>query len=226
MVAEVWRCLQQHNGHEGPLDLDVALAAVDRQIGGLLEEDDRRGLRSLEERLRRLAARCDVGGATFEEVAKLWINEAAPQTRSEPVTDQTKRYLNTRLLPRWGSTPIRQITAPDIVALRDDICAEIYRRHALRFRRAHGARYVDPRGRSFLGASLRLSQSSGRPGEDPLLGSLGFLSLVQAARKGYVSFPTAETASVEVEAAELALLLEGIDLTAARRRPRWQPRKT
>jgi transposase len=31
---------------------------------------------------------------------------------------------------------------------------------------------------------------------------------------------------VEVEAAELALMLEGIDLRGARRRPRWAPRKS
>ena len=29
-----------------------------------------------------------------------------------------------------------------------------------------------------------------------------------------------------IEAAELALILEGIDLAGARRRPRWEPRKT
>jgi len=29
-----------------------------------------------------------------------------------------------------------------------------------------------------------------------------------------------------IEAAELALILEGIDLSGARRRPRWEPRKT
>lgn len=32
-----------------------------------------------------------------------------------------------------------------------------------------------------------------------------------------------EQASVEMEAAELALILEGIDLRGARRRPRWVP---
>lgn len=29
-----------------------------------------------------------------------------------------------------------------------------------------------------------------------------------------------------IESAELALIIEGIDLTGARRRPRWEPRKT
>ena len=36
----------------------------------------------------------------------------------------------------------------------------------------------------------------------------------------------AEGESVEVEAAELALLLEGIDLRGARRRPRWRRKIT
>jgi len=32
-------------------------------------------------------------------------------------------------------------------------------------------------------------------------------------------------APVRIEAAELALIIEGIDLAGARRRPRWQPRR-
>jgi transposase len=35
--------------------------------------------------------------------------------------------------------------------------------------------------------------------------------------------PGAGATHVEVEAAELALMLEGIDLSGAHRRPRWQP---
>lgn len=41
-------------------------------------------------------------------------------------------------------------------------------------------------------------------------------------------FQTAEDANVDVrtiEAAELSLILEGIDLEGARRRPRWEPRR-
>lgn len=41
--------------------------------------------------------------------------------------------------------------------------------------------------------------------------------------KGRFTFPTAVGRTMEVEAAELALLLEGIDLRGARRRPRWTP---
>jgi transposase len=36
----------------------------------------------------------------------------------------------------------------------------------------------------------------------------------------------ADTERIEIEAAELALLLEGIDLAHAKRRPRFTPRKT
>lgn len=35
--------------------------------------------------------------------------------------------------------------------------------------------------------------------------------------------PVAGARHIELEATELALLLEGIDLTGARRRPRWEP---
>jgi transposase len=35
-----------------------------------------------------------------------------------------------------------------------------------------------------------------------------------------------QLAAIAMEAAELALIIEGIDLAGARRRPRWEPRKT
>ena len=54
----------------------------------------------------------------------------------------------------------------------------------------------------------------------------GFCLWYKRLEKGTFHFPSAEAASVEVEAAELALLLEGIDLGTARRRPRWQPKGT
>lgn len=41
--------------------------------------------------------------------------------------------------------------------------------------------------------------------------------------KGRFTFPTAAGRTMEVEAAELALLLEGIDLRGAKRRLRWTP---
>ncbi len=37
--------------------------------------------------------------------------------------------------------------------------------------------------------------------------------------------PTADTQTIEVEAAELALMLEGIDLSGAKRRKRWLPQE-
>lgn len=46
--------------------------------------------------------------------------------------------------------------------------------------------------------------------------------------RGRFRFQTEGTDNVDVrtiEAAELALILEGIDLEGARRRPRWQPRR-
>ena len=50
----------------------------------------------------------------------------------------------------------------------------------------------------------------------------GFCLWYKRLEKGTFCFPSASKASVEVEAAELMLLLEGIDLRGARRRPRWQ----
>jgi transposase len=49
----------------------------------------------------------------------------------------------------------------------------------------------------------------------------GFCLWYKRLEKGTFHFPEAVGESVEVEAAELALLLEGIDLRGARRRPRW-----
>jgi len=49
----------------------------------------------------------------------------------------------------------------------------------------------------------------------------GFCLWYKRLEKGTFHFPESSAESAEVEAAELALLLEGIDLSGARRRPRW-----
>jgi len=51
----------------------------------------------------------------------------------------------------------------------------------------------------------------------------GFVLWYKRLEKGVFRFPPAEAGSVEVEAAELMLLLEGIDLAGSRRRERWVP---
>jgi transposase len=43
--------------------------------------------------------------------------------------------------------------------------------------------------------------------------------------RGRFTFPTVDGPEVEVEAAELSLLLEGIDLAGAKRRPRFTPQR-
>jgi len=54
----------------------------------------------------------------------------------------------------------------------------------------------------------------------------GFVLITKRLEKGCFHLPTeipAGATQVTVDAAELALLLEGIDLRGARRRPRWEP---
>ena len=51
----------------------------------------------------------------------------------------------------------------------------------------------------------------------------GFVLWYKRLEKGVFRFPSAEAGSVEVEAAELMLLLEGIELAGSRRRERWVP---
>ncbi len=52
----------------------------------------------------------------------------------------------------------------------------------------------------------------------------GWCLFCKRLERGRFRFPLIDGArAVEMEAAELALLLEGIDLRGARRRPRWQP---
>ena len=53
----------------------------------------------------------------------------------------------------------------------------------------------------------------------------GFCLWYKRLEKGTFHFPEAVGSSVEMEAAELALLLAGIDLRGSRRRPRWEPKK-
>lgn len=52
----------------------------------------------------------------------------------------------------------------------------------------------------------------------------GFWLFHKRLEKGVFRFPSVPGRSVEVEAPDLALLLEGIDLEGARRRPRISPR--
>jgi transposase len=55
----------------------------------------------------------------------------------------------------------------------------------------------------------------------------GFCLFAKRLERGRFRLPTppqAGTRQIELEASDLALILEGIDLRGARRRPRWQPR--
>jgi len=54
----------------------------------------------------------------------------------------------------------------------------------------------------------------------------GFWLLYKRLERGRFHIPKAPlagTSHIELEATELSLLLEGIDLSGARRRPRWEP---
>lgn len=55
------------------------------------------------------------------------------------------------------------------------------------------------------------------------MGSRGFVIYYKRLEKGVFHFPQVAERRIEMEAAELALLLEGIDLRGARRRARWTP---
>ncbi len=56
-----------------------------------------------------------------------------------------------------------------------------------------------------------------------LWGGNGFWVLYKRLEKGTFRLPVESGQAVEMEAAELSLMLEGIDLAGARRRPRWSP---
>lgn len=52
----------------------------------------------------------------------------------------------------------------------------------------------------------------------------GFCLVCKRLERGRFHWPRAgDAASVEMEAADIGLILEGIDLAGARRRPRWSP---
>jgi transposase len=53
----------------------------------------------------------------------------------------------------------------------------------------------------------------------------GYALWYKRLEQGVFCFPSSNASSVEVEAAELALLLEGIDLAGAKRRSRFVPRR-
>lgn len=51
----------------------------------------------------------------------------------------------------------------------------------------------------------------------------GYCLFYKRLEKGTFRLPSGETAGLEIDAGDLGLILEGIDLSAARRRPRWRP---
>lgn len=54
----------------------------------------------------------------------------------------------------------------------------------------------------------------------------GYCLWYKRLERGRFRFPAGESdRELEIESAELGLILEGIDLRGARRRPRWRPRK-
>ena len=73
----------------------------------------------------------------------------------------------------------------------------------------------------FSGHLLVFCNRRDGPGEDPVLGPGRLGDLVQALEAGTFQFPFAETGRKEIAAWELAVLLEGIDLSQGQRRKRY-----
>jgi transposase len=53
----------------------------------------------------------------------------------------------------------------------------------------------------------------------------GFVLYYKRLENGHFKFPTGDTGTREIEAMQLSLLLEGLDLELAARAPRWHPRR-
>jgi len=80
--------------------------------------------------------------------------------------------------------------------------------------------------RTAVGPSLRVPQPPQQPREDAALDARGFTILQKRLELGTFDFATRlnpDVPRLEVGAHELAMLLEGIDLSRARLAPRWAP---
>jgi transposase len=51
----------------------------------------------------------------------------------------------------------------------------------------------------------------------------GYCLFYRRLERGTFRFPSGEGARLEIEAGDLSLILDGLDLSRARRRPRWRP---
>jgi len=51
----------------------------------------------------------------------------------------------------------------------------------------------------------------------------GYCLFYRRLEKGTFRFPSGEQARLEIDAGELGLILEGLDLSRAQRQPRWKP---
>jgi len=74
--------------------------------------------------------------------------------------------------------------------------------------------------------SLVISSRSGIAGDRLKIlffASGGYCLFYKRLERGTFRLPTGDTARLEIDAGDLGLILEGLDLTHARRRPRWRP---
>ena len=54
----------------------------------------------------------------------------------------------------------------------------------------------------------------------------GFCLFYKRLERGTFRFPPGDSERLEIDAGDLGLILEGLDLARARRRPRWAPQKS
>ena len=80
-------------------------------------------------------------------------------------------------------------------------------------------------GGCLLGAPVRLRQSEGGPGESAHIQPGGFILYYKRLEQGRFRLPRVDeqARAVALDATQLAMLLDGIDVAQVKRPPTWQP---
>jgi integrase len=160
--GRLWRLRYRHAGRESMVGLG-AFPAVTLQKARERAEDTRRGLANGADPAALRRAERSAQGDTFQAIALEWAGKQhfKPATR-----EKTEWTFNALLFPFIGSKPVRQLTAPDILAV-------------LRRIEARGKHETAHRTRQRVSQVIRYAIATGRADSDPTRDLRGALTAIR-----------------------------------------------
>jgi len=178
--SKLWRFNYRVDGKQKTLAFagypDISLAAARSRRDDarrLLAEGIDPGLQRKLEKIRKIA----LGQDTFEAIAREWLAKFAPQW-SDGHADKIRRRLERDVFPWIGSRSVREITAPELLAV-------------LRRIESRGAIETAHRANQNCGQVFRYAVATGRAERDPTSDLRGALAPVKQTHHASITEPSA-----------------------------------